>query len=667
MRHINLPTRTLAVPLLVILSNCSPFPVSIEGYQLARDSETYGRIERLDVKNQGRTLDPGVGLAALRCHYEELDFITNFVYEMLPGISPRYINTFTGETNPEPIPLFNESETSLRSLSIRAAYRVPENLDFGRHLSLLEAARFSCQNGLRLLRNDPNVFWSTLKDYSEHEISHVRIDGPGSATNPNDSWARQITRMVADRYANLVYIEAAYDRASILAKLVERDGGNFASRAILPDNMMEALIKYVCVLSHCISSLKDRFNRSVQDSPGFRHGYVRFPDSEGGSKTEFRGNGQNDDPLWDLLRELDDPDLLVGCEVSARDVVDAIESHFEGDPQSANRLSSTTLQMLGDLGLMSFLKRDTKSFEPWASNMTFGWQKHGAKVNLTWSEQEARIVRFQRALAEISLPGSWEPLFCQYERPDVIYTEEETNLAIKAENCLDEAWQAIEQTIFSCFGKSLADLFEKDLPPSAMLYRTPAWVAPLPSTTLSIIQSQDDSRHTSQEESVHPNQEEIFKDAVETSTNSRKQTILRPAKMNAKAAREAKKLTMKAKKPPTSKAPAAQTHAEKMMFHVSARSLEVFHTIFFVPGRRGFKDVNFKDFRYAMVEIGFNVCYIAGGSAVSLTPDPQRTKLEYGIIVHAPHGQDPPNALPHKVARKEWGYPLTARWARTLC
>ena len=127
------------------LTGCIPKPINLEGFSFLRNEETYGTLTHWTNENNLKSLVEiglipacGYGLAGLLSHDDDMSFLTSFVTEMLNDISMTSMFVKNPEMREEPVPEFNESETSLRLLSIRSLYRVPQDLDFKRHVSLIE-------------------------------------------------------------------------------------------------------------------------------------------------------------------------------------------------------------------------------------------------------------------------------------------------------------------------------------------------------------------------------------------------------------------------------------------------------------------------------------------------------------------------------------------------
>lgn len=313
-------------------------------------------------------------------------------------------------------------------------------------------------------------------------------------------------------------------------------------------------------------------------------------------------------------------------------LMDELERLRINEPRANELTSAWVAGSISDLSLISHCLHQIKLYQPWAA--TFETEMANVKEGLE-KEYKRTCEPFQ---AYIQIPvnrllaSKGNPAGGRFRYPaDKRRTEEHTEAMRRAEENLDEFWQAFDRDFQQAHTKSpriQALLAER------VRRRTPKWVEPVKSaSTTPDRQDQDDL--------VKPLSDLYFNLEQRTERTVDRKTPAHPSP-KAKTHGPATQQTSAGSQPPPER-----ERYEPPLFYVDKRALKVFRILFYAPSVSSEPgEIPWNDFLHALSTIGFRAEKMYG-SVWQFTPT--RLVVSRSIQFHEPH---PSGKIPYLIARQ---------------
>jgi hypothetical protein len=338
---------------------------------------------------------PGLALIILEAQERLMAFLIECCTQILHDIPVALLTSDSYPIQTEPPSKSENNVTGYASLSImaqEAPYNLPSNLLISRMASLLSAATVSQHDNLWSLREDPGYFRQFVLDRREHR-QELLVDTSGKkhpSLQPHREdvfWQRVIGSVVSESYLRLEIFSELSQQAQHLRELQIKYNSQIALDRALPEDYLDALLKFRYYLSQAAKGPLDMLKRNVTSSSPFRPFFVRSPpESPSSPLIQVQSRGLKMGPiegqlLW-LLQTLweDDRDLFF---IQMPLVVDELQRLLDKEQTANNMITEYVSSIIGDLAIICECLRQIDSYHPWA--LTFEdlmVEKESGKSNL---------------------------------------------------------------------------------------------------------------------------------------------------------------------------------------------------------------------------------------------------------------------------------------------
>ncbi|KAM3541693.1 hypothetical protein ARSEF1564_005382 [Beauveria bassiana] len=602
-------------------------------------------FERLTTRKQ---FLPGEGLLVLEVQARIMKLLVDCCHQILHEISAADMIGDAYAIQPEP-PLKTDNDASgFASLAVMAAeapFRLPERLDLARLESLLEAKMLAVEDHAWALREDPAYFAHEFLEVRDHRQEMLK-DTQGCVhpiTNrlrEHRLWTRITSTILIDSYMSLETFTELHRQAQQLRILQTKYAGEISPQNDLPEEYMTALLRFRYFLEKTAKSPLERLKTAVAASPPMHKFFARVPPTDVDStklqivqKAGVKVTEPEGHLIWLLQTLWDD-----GCNlflVGLPRVMDELERLMQSSPEADRLISEHVLKILGDLSIMAQCCRQLELYQPWAQTFEMASANHVETFkaeHMQWGKPYAQIVDAIKEQNMISAGRLAEPSGGKFAYPSHKRRTRETVEALrKAEGNLDAVWAKIDENLRDKvpeIGQSAVYSFLS----TRMLRRTAEWVEP--ATPTADIKIMDPNLDT-----LNRPLSNLF---LGSSPDQRQALMAQPkVKTKTKGVPSAASAALAA--PDVSE---TKNSDPQPTFHVDARTLKVFRTIFFNPDVTSTPgSVLWNDFLHAMVSTGFRA-EKQYGSVWQFSPT--SLGVERSIHFHEPH---PKGKVPFEVAR----------------
>lgn len=251
---------------------------------------TYGRLiswdddeNAFDMMSRGVGIQPGEGLLTLEIQQRKLQFIRACVETVLQDLP---ITDLSLPVDPEHGKhsivrnVHEDSEwPSLTKETLEAPYRKPDQFDFGRLQSFVQAKRAEAEDHIWFLREDPAYFKDTVYDWSEHRQEKIlTINGNAHPVlRQNIFWDRVLGNVVVNAYTDLLGWDRLSQDVADLVILRKKYSDQLSPTSTIPKEYEEALCHFSYLLEQSIKGPLGNFQAGMPASPPLRAHYVREP------------------------------------------------------------------------------------------------------------------------------------------------------------------------------------------------------------------------------------------------------------------------------------------------------------------------------------------------------------------------------------------------------
>ncbi|KAL9109591.1 MAG: hypothetical protein Q9227_005771 [Pyrenula ochraceoflavens] len=623
---------------------------------------TYGELVAWDDDNEAfndmntRTaMLPGSGLLVLEMQQRVMGFLVDCCKKIMHDIPEEALEGDTYPVQDSP-PLQGETAQGFASLAIMAAeapYRPPANLDLNRLQSLLEAKKSAAEDHIWALREDPKYFAETLAQYKEHRQEMIRDragkEHPVLKPALEDTfWQRIIGTLVSDVQLQLQIWSELLVQVGHLLELQSRYAEQISPTEILPDEYLDALLRFQHYLKHAAKGPLNQLKLAVVASPPLRPYFVReIPQDRRSSmiqvaeKPGLRQNKIAKELVWLLETLWEDGQPLFLMRMTS--VVDELERLIQSEPKASELISSRVTEILSDLSVVTEALRQLSIYQPWAQTFENllvdredGIRKEFANHSKNWSYLLGVIDGPARSkIIELGRPSEQKFYYPIEKRR----TKENVGAMRDAERNLDAFWAAVDENMRMRVGDKLnGTALMNLLAQSKILQRTPEWVER---------DRKDRSQGTDAEvEAICKPLSELYFDLEHRTERTIDRSRTKSAPVVKAKTRGIPRSDIKTDEPTDDHFPVTRNDVQPT-FPVDARALKTFRTLFHTPSISATPgEVPWTDFLHAMVSTGF-VPEKLYGSVWQFSPT--GLDVERSIQFHEPH---PSGRIPFMQARR---------------
>lgn len=538
---------------------------------------------------------------------------------------------------------------------------MPGPPDLERLKALASVRATEAEDVLSALREDPEYFSSTLKEYFDHQphLFKALPNGHLAPLDPSsDPTAQDVLADTADKYIRTRIADV--EKWSLLSKYMERISvlkkehygphGNLTLGQTTPEDLAIVFFHAHTFVEDMLREALDRLVDQFMSSPAVR-AYVR-PGPPVASRSKgfgYRMRANTPVPIERLSFILASFHRNVKADVlgslgRVALLLDDLD-HFYNDSSARKTISSFLAAKISDLSLVAGILHDLEVFFPDSlESMYSHFPVPAIRMLAAWitdQKVKAIVIRlrapFSSHTAKMVLAFMMDVSYPVQKRRSKTIVE----ALQKAELGLDNVWKAIigDAKRRNALSTRCQRILDREP------YRTPDWVDP-PSPELPVANELPNFdanlltfyRGNQQVDTFIP--QPIRK--TKPKTRGKEQSI--------DATTAGATLTQPATEPT---APTENSKIQTKVIKVDARSLQVFQNIFFVPSTSSQPgEVAWVDFLHAMRNIGFALEKL-GGSAWNFTPAAEHLVedrgLQRSICFHEPH---PGSRLPFCMARR---------------
>ena len=623
----------------------------------------YGRIVSWD--DDERAFDwmmsrkqflPGEGLLILEAQSRLLEFLIGCCHKILHDIPSEEVVSSAYPINPEPsLPASSDinGNTSLVDLAEAAPYRLPAKLDLEKIASLLAARTSSAEDHIWALREDPGYYASHLLDMKEHRQEMLKDtmenDHPSfSGFSKGILWARVIGSVLVEAHIQLELFSELHQQARRLKLLQQKHEANIAPLKDLPEEYLEALLKFRHYLTQTAKGPMEQLKIAVPASPPMRRFFVRdIPVSDSSSKIGVRTKpGVNMDKptgqlLWLLKTLWEDGQDLFSCRLP--DVMDELDRMLKADQDARELVSPYVAKLISELSIVAECLRQLEIYQPWANGFESALVERQKGIQSEFSERtknEARIVQALHESHIIKIYTFGDPSDKRFDYPvDKKRNKANVETMQSAEANLDTFWAKIDNLLYNLAGNLDGTAIKRLLSQTRSLQRTSDWIEPAAGKNKREREKSPpdvDALTKPLSQLFHgPEPSSVRKDALATDTAKPKIKSRASASLAQTDSTDvaAQRLDISLDIQPT--------------FAVDSRALKVFRILFFNPTANTTPgELQWTEFLYAMVCVGFRAQKLYGSVWHF---QPTRLDVERSIQFHEPH---PRPRIPFLVARR---------------
>lgn len=666
--------------------------VSLHGYEMMfkdrRTPDTYGQLTKWE--NLGsesypsdimkdtiqwaltrKGLYPGFGLAVLEIQERLFRFLVLACQHVMHDIPADQLisNQYAIQPRLDLTAQTIDSFTSLSVMRDEAPYRLPACLDLARLEALFAARLARAEDHIWALREDPGYFADVLLEFKEHrpELMKDRNGQPHPifSTGRKDllwqrvlevalTLAHQELEVWDELLAQVQHIRVLFDAYSLSS-----------SNTKSPDDLHDALLKFLFYLEQGRSGPLDALKHIATASPPLRKYYTLEPSLDPTSQMYQMGVKPNVrlpklqatfKRLLEMLFQIEGGEELFLIGLPA--IVDEMDHLIQSEASVKDMVSALVGDLLGDCAIFAEGQRQVDLYQPltYVTEETRirkadGFQEEYYKRPMLWGHiaetfNDAKI-------AALANPEGGRFSYPVHKRR----TKENVEAMRSAEACLDAFWAAVDCRLKKR-GKDKPKLTAlcRLLAQPRTLHRTPVWTG--------VTETQDaDHASTSIEPLIRPLSKLYLSPEQSKTTTSGRQLLKENVPLTPKAktrgapdpastdtsansTASSRHNVSSSTKDQTEASPTSQPPTQSI-FHLDARALKVFRTLFYTPSINATPgEVAWKDFLHAMSATGFVPVKLYGSIWQFV---PRELDVERSIQFHEPH---PVAKLPYKTARR---------------
>ncbi|RMJ15126.1 hypothetical protein BHE90_002696 [Fusarium euwallaceae] len=634
-------------------------PIFLNQYVLilhgATTAEEYGKLiswddhpDAFDWMHTRKQFLPGEGLLVLEVQDRLMKFLVDCCHEILHEIPAADLISDAYAIQPEP-PLKTDNDASgFASLAVMAAeapYRLPERLDLARLESLLEAKKSAAEDHVWALREDPAYFAHQFLEIQDHrqEMLKDTQGRPHPVTNKLREhllWARITGTILTDAYLSLESFTELHRQAQHLRILQNKYKADISPTKDLPEEYLVGLLRFKHFLEQMAKGPMSKLKEVVASSPPMHKFFIRDPPVNADStkilirlKAGVKRSKVEEHLIW-LLQTLWEDDYNLFLAGLPR-LMDELERLLQSSPEADALVSAHVIKILGDLSIIAQCSRQLELYQPWAQTFENAAVEHLDSFkaeHIRWGEPWAKLLPAIREQNLSSAGRLAEPSGGKFTYPfDKRRTRDTVNALRKAEANLDAVWTKIDELLRSKVPELQGTAVHRFLSKPRMLRRTAEWVEPTAPTKDKKVADPD-------LDVLNQPLSNVFLDHSEDKVQGSK--VQQKVKTKTKGVSSAKRAA-------APDAPEPNNSDPQPTFHVDARTLKVFRTLFFNPEVNSTPgSVLWNDFLHAMVATGFQAEKLYG-SVWQFSPT--KLDVERSIHFHEPH---PKGKIPFEVARR---------------
>jgi len=517
---------------------------------------------------------------------------------------------------------------------------------------LIAAELSAAEDHIWALREDPAYFKAYLLEYKEHRMEMLKdYDGrEHTLLRPRQEealWQRIIPDIVGvSNFAVEVWFELLVQIQG-LGHLQARYAHEILPDQNLPAEYLHAILRLRFYLERASRILLVQLKEAGSASPPLRSRFARRAPS-GTISTPFdivrkpstKLSQVETELLWLLELLWADREELAWAGLS--ETVDELQRLLRSDGEAKNLISAHVLTYIGALAVISETLKQLNMYQPWAHLFDRQFMDQQEEISGEFFENTkpwralATVVDGpdQMRIARLRMPTATS-FYYPVDKP---LNKKHSDAMRAAERNLDDFWVAVDHNMTLICGSLLdGTAIKKLLSQPRALRRTQKWidqpqaleasrpnghVAPLlkPLSELYF----DLEYRTSHTVDASPKQVPIIKEKTRGNARSQGQDEGMPAAVS-----------------PSNSLDARRT------FHVDARALKVFRTLFYIPSQHSTPgEIAWTDFLHAMVTVGFTPEKLYGSVWHF---HPTRLDVERSIHFHEPH---PQAKLAYRIARR---------------
>ncbi|EEU34289.1 uncharacterized protein NECHADRAFT_50192 [Fusarium vanettenii 77-13-4] len=591
---------------------------------------------------------PGEGLIILEVQARLMDFLVDFCHQILHEIPEAELISDAYPVQPEP-PLKTDNDTSgfanLSAMASEAPYRLPMRLDLAKVESLLEAKKSAAEDHVWALREDPAYFAHEFLEVRDHRQEMLK-DSQGRshpATNKQREhivWARITGTILSDAYINLEAFTELHRQAQHVRSLQDKYNTKISPEKDLPEEYMVALLRFRYFLEKEAKTPLQRLKKAVVSSPPMQKFFVHAPPTDPNSTTiimyERPGVKKTKDEehlIWLLQNLLQDEYTLFL--IGLPHFMDELERLLQANPEVDVLVSAHVIKIIGDLSIMAQCSRQLELYQPWAQTFETKSVDHVDNLKAEHEQWKQPWTQFFPSIKDQTLTNIGrlaEPSGGKFSYPfGKRRTKDTVDALRRAEANLDAIWDKIDERLRSKAPALQRTAVHRFLSKPRTLRRTGEWVEPTAPTKDKKVADPD-------LDVLNRPLSNVFLDHSEDKVQGSK------AQQKVKA----KTKGVSSAKPAAAPEAPEPDHADPQpTFHVDAKTLKVFRTLFFNPEVNSTPgSVLWNDFLHAMVATGFRAEKLYG-SVWQFSP----TTLDVGRSIHF-HEPHPKGKIPFEVARR---------------
>lgn len=525
---------------------------------------------------------------------------------------------------------------------LESSYRVPDQFDFGRVQTYINAKRGELEDHLWLLREDPAYFVATINEANHHNRFTMQAEHQekSSTTRAKAHWDYIIGFLVLTWYRDVMWWEIvwrALGDVEVSKQCHERDSSPNQRFSKEYRSALSALT-FQCdqMIGMTIADLKD----AMLGCSSFRD-YQSINRSSGSDSMEVRVALKPDDRLWSLLLKLHSQEAY--NVIGLPSLLYEIERLIAMNKKEKNRLSPRLAGLISDFGILAEIQRQLALSSP------------GGRVTAAMSPSELKT--YGRNIIEPSVDllakvrdipdlGSFGTNQTAFAYPvDKKRTALTTAQLRRAEVKLDEFWNVIDNHFIKETGKPLHGHMENVIELRA-LARTPEW-------------SEDDQ---SQERGQDALAASFWLSTLEERTErtvTREELSPQREKVKTRAAVSTDPQVYEERQQDSP--PITTSDDDRVMEDTkfSKKDHRVLAMLFPLPRQEDIAgELPWANFLHTMTSLGFGVQKLDGSASLF---SPVNEKLTRSIIFHEPH---PEKSIPFNVARR-YGRRLTRAYGWT--
>ncbi|CCD51808.1 hypothetical protein BofuT4P10000090001 [Botrytis cinerea T4] len=573
----------------------------------------------------GLGFSPPKAMLILRAQAFTYQFLVNCCSAILHDIPTLLDNNhdFNIVTEPEDISASSSQRLSTAFSAIESPYRPPSQIDFQRIEDLLEARLAAAEDHLWSLREDPSYFAEILAARDERHCY----------TSKSDSKGFEVHNVLEYACISLLVWNNLLEDFRHWRRLEKKYSADIASDRQLPSEYERAFVCFWDNLARTSEFLRlENLRRDILFTKSFRAGVINDSLNYGAHIARSNVKYATQDKLFFILYELSQNEVILYC--SLPDLVDELERYLLANPNERGRITTLSLSILSDIGIVASISRDLYLYQPWASTVTQKLKADDGTIKAITDSKWKRLMDLLKNLESLPIDEVTKlidsPNFFHYpieRRPNAA----NNHRMRQAESLLDHVWDIINQSYLETSGKTTLAGALRDLISSERgLVRTPEWVEAAPKVKKSrekrtpiddeLVSSFEHVRieETKSTQSLEPG-DSIFK--AKAKSKSRKAG---PSQESAALTEELPEVE--------------EAQAPREIIKVNKKTYRVFTALFYTPSEKDPPgEISWQDFLQAMAAGGLSSEALYG-SIWHFTPqEGHPNKPRRSIQFHQPH------------------------------